>query len=48
MISEINFKDLGIEEDIKFATYGSYKNGLGTKNSDVDSTVLTNSFIPER
>lgn len=33
--------------DICTAYYGSFINGFGQKNSDVDFTILTNSFIEE-
>jgi predicted nucleotidyltransferase len=43
----VDFKKIGLA-DIEYQYFGSYSNGFGTTGSDVDLTILTNSFVNER
>lgn len=47
LIIDINVKEIDLEW-LKLGAYGSLHNGTSTIDSDLDLTILTNSFVDER
>ena len=47
-LNEIDFSYFGLNDSIHFEKFGSCVNGFESKNSDIDTTLLTNSYVDER